>query len=241
MKNPVLINIQIALFFKGRIDQPNLLFQGLNEELGNLFGIPMTIPLPGDPQFDEVPIIQVTSSNGVFQLNLCRKRADFFVFGEGLEGFDSKQNVFFDSSKKFVDFILRETQVKRFGFVSQFFFEDEKESVSKWSSISNSISEKFINLHHSNEVKITTDSFIRYSAENLFEDMKYNNSSILQRQNVTISGSPKEGVVLTRDFNTFNDFDYSDKLGTDKIISFIKHFILFLKLNEFKKIIYGYE
>ena len=74
-----LISIQIALFTEKSISRPDLVYNNINEKLGDIFNdMPMIVNLPADVPAD-VPRVQAKSENGNFSLNVSLNRVDFFV------------------------------------------------------------------------------------------------------------------------------------------------------------------
>ena len=219
-KKFILINTQIALFFKEKIERPDLLYNDLNLQIGGLFVLPpMVVPIPNEFQLDEIPMVQLKSRDNTYNLNIAKKRADFFISGEGEQQFSDKKEIFIEKAKIFFNFFSQHTEVKRIGFVSRFFVEDENKE-----TIKSVFVKKFIDLHSEdpkkNEVE-TTDAYARYSTKIVSDGVKINNYSSIEKQQVIISNVKKTGLVITRDFNTDPSEDYSNKINADFLSEFI--------------------
>lgn len=235
-KSPVLINTQIALFFKDGIERPDLIYNDLNTQMGGIFSLPpQIIPLPNESQFDQVPLIQMTSKNSVYSLNIAKKRADFFISGEGLEAFESKKGLLKEKSSIFLNFFKEHSEIKRMGFVTRFFIED----IDPVSNIKSLISPDFINIHKKDGEELETfDAYVRFASKSKFKSIDILNHSFIDKGNVTITNERKEGVLITRDFYTSPNDDHSKIINEKFLIDFIEYGSELFKINEISKLIW---
>jgi hypothetical protein len=190
MKKFILINTQFAIFFKEKVENPELVYEALNKELGSIFSLPAVInTLPNEQQLASIPVVRMTTKDNIFRLDIARARADFFVAGEGQEEFGKKKEVFVEKVKILFDFFKRSSEIKRIGFVTKFFVEclglEEAEKF---------LLPSYIKLHGDSGKVSATDLYIRYSSKLLYDKyIEMNNGSSVERQKVLISGKlPQE-------------------------------------------------
>ncbi len=236
-KKFILINTQIALFFKDTLERPDVLYNDLNLQLGGLFVLPPTIvPIPNEFQLGEIPIVQLKSRDNIYNLNIAQKRADFFISGEGEQQFSDKKEIFIEKVKIFMNFFSQQVDVKRIGFVSRFFVEEDNKEV-----IKSIFAKEFIDLHNEVGQKTeseTADAYARYSTKITSNGVKINNYSSIEKQQVIISNVKKTGLIITRDFNTDPAEDYSNKINADFISDFISENSEKFNLSGFEKLLW---
>lgn len=74
-----LISVQIALFSQETISRPDLVMNDINQKENGIFDdIPTIINLPPDI-LAEIPIAQIKSKTGMYNLNVSRNRVDLIV------------------------------------------------------------------------------------------------------------------------------------------------------------------
>ena len=174
MKEEIIINTQIALFFDGLIERPDQLVEFFNVEMGNIFNqIPVVVPVPNESQLSEIPVVQLSSTDGVYSCNIARSRVDFFHTGVGKQKFSNIKSDFQNEAEKLYEFFSGKTKIKRIGFVTRFFFEDEKQD----ETIAKLINEDFKKLHNG----ITHQAYIRYVSNIKFNDFEVNNFTSIER------------------------------------------------------------
>jgi hypothetical protein len=230
-KEEILINTQFALFFEQSINRPDLLFNDFNQAIGNLFDQPpLTIPVP--PELLDVPVVQINSTNGVYSLNIARGRVDFFHAGVGKQKFSDIKNDFQKEVETLYEFFSSKTKIKRIGFVTRFFFEEEKQD----EIIAKLIDEDFRNLHNGK----TQEAHVGYVSRINFNDLEVNNFTAIERFFARISGlgDNVKGILVTRDFNTIPEKNYSDKFSKEKIKSFITDCEKLFRLKEISNILW---
>lgn len=235
MKEEILINTQLALFFENPLSRPDELSQAFNEQMGGIFDqIPTVIPVPNETQLLDVPVVQMNSKNGVYSCNIARGRADFFHRGVGKQAFTDIKEEFLKEVENFYGFFGEKVKIKRIGFVTRFFIEDSDQD----KTIAKLLNGDFKTLHSGD----THEAFIRYVSRinNFIDEIDVNNFTSLERffANIKDGGTNVKGVLLTRDFNTDPNTPYSEKFNTDKIKSFIDESEKNFKLDNIKKILW---
>lgn len=74
-----LVNLQIALFFKNRLERPDLFANRINSRLNNKFDdMPQIINLPDEAPAD-IPVLQMHSSMDDSRFNVSKQRCDLFL------------------------------------------------------------------------------------------------------------------------------------------------------------------
>jgi hypothetical protein len=233
-KEEILINTQFAMFFEQPIARTDLLVSELNNVMGNIFDqIPIIIPVP--PDLVDVPVVQMNSSNGVYSLNIARGRADFFHAGVGKQKFADIKNDFQGEVEKLFNFFSNKFKIKRIGFVTRFFFEEEKQD----EIISKLIDKNFRDLHNGK----TQEAYVRYVSRINFNDLEVNNFTAIERFFARISGLGDniKGILVTRDFNTIPEKNYSDYFNKEKIKDFIAKSEGQFNLDKIKDILWSKE
>lgn len=216
-KEEILINTQLALFFELPLSRPDELWQLFNAEMGGIFDkVPLTLPIPNESQLLEVPVVQMTSSKGIYSGNIARGRVDYFHSGVGKQNFSDIKNNFLDEIEKYFNFFSSKTKIKRIGFVTKFFMEDKQQD----KTIAKLLNKKFIELHDNN----VHEAYIRYVSRIKIGEFNVNDLTIVERFSARVSGVGDniKGIMITRDFNTVPEENYSNKLSEGKIKTLIK-------------------
>lgn len=232
MKDEILVNIQIALFFKVFLVRPDQFFHTLNEKLDNIFDQPpLTLPIEGPP---ELPVIQARSKNGIFMCNIAKGRIDFFVSGEGRQKYSDKKDDFIAKIKIVFDFFYQKTEIRRIGFVTKFFFEDKSPS----ETIAKLIITGFKDTLRDGKIY---QSYVRYATRDELINLKINNHTVVEKISANIDGvgSGIPGVLITRDFNTIPEEDYSSEINLEKIGSFIDEGEKMFYIDKLKKVLWN--
>lgn len=114
-----LTGLQVALFFRDRVDRPDQLATNINKQLDNMFDkIPTVIPVPEDAPV-EVPVVMMTSTTLPYQLNFSRKRADLILPHSGpVERGKDQRNQFVEFAKKLSGQMAREVSIIRVGVIA---------------------------------------------------------------------------------------------------------------------------
>jgi hypothetical protein len=233
-KEEILINSQFAMFFEEPISRPDLLVSELNNIMGNVFDqIPIIIRIPTD--LVDVPVVQMNSSNGVYILNIAYGRVDFFHAGVGKQKFADIKNDFQKEVETLYEFFSSKTKIKRIGFVTRFFFEEEKQD----KIISKLIDKNFRDIHNGK----TQEAYVRYVSRIIFNDLEVNNFTAIEKFFARISGVGDniKGILVTRDFNTNPEKNYSDYFNKEKIKDFIAKSEGQFNLDKIKDILWSKE
>lgn len=231
MKEEIIINTQLALFFKQPIMKPEESWQPLNDEMGNIFdATPIIFPVPDKPELYDVPIVQMNSSNKVYSCNMARNRVDFFIAGVSDQKYSDIKDDLSEKSKKYFSFFSNEHGIKKIGFVGKFFVKDEDHK----KTIATLLNDKFTNLHKGT----IEEAYIRYVSKINIEGYEVNNFTSIEKYLANISdvGNNIKGVLITRDFNTIPKPE--DEFDEDKIESFIEKAEEKFELEKIKEILW---
>ncbi|MFA6081681.1 MAG: hypothetical protein WC741_04725 [Patescibacteria group bacterium] len=210
-KNPLIIDSQIGIFFKDSIKRPDELISIINGELDGVFDqMPIILPVPPDINFIDVPIVTLNSSNGEYTCTIAQSRLDFYIKGIGKQGFSDIKTNFLEKSNKILNKIKKDHKLKRLAFINRFFIKEDKDS----EVISELIVKKFKRLQGETNIYSTT---VQYSTRETFNDIVFNNFTLIQPSITTIKNlfNHVKGVLITRDFNTIPENDYSETLSKD--------------------------
>ena len=229
MKGETLINTQFSVFLEGLIEKPEDIWQDMNASFGGIFvSPPLIIQVPQDPNLYEVPIVQLRSKNGIFVLNIARKRADFFIKGQGRDArFETVEEDLLNKSLLLFDKLDSFLSIQWIGFVSRFFIEEgEPKKI-----ITNVLNPEFQKIYKGSAF----ETFTRYVSRMELLGYVVNNFTEIQQIRAKVVGYNDDvlGILITRDFNTRPE-DNKEKKITG---SFVKDFILESEKNfELEKI-----
>lgn len=124
-----LLSLQVALFVDGVIDRPDRLMPQINSEFNNLFNdMPNVIKLPMEAPA-EIPIVQMSSLDQKYRLNISRNRLDFF-YTAPVPVVDSTPlylQVLSPLIARFYQYIIgnQKLPISRVGFITTMFFPEE--------------------------------------------------------------------------------------------------------------------
>ena len=194
-----LFTIQIALFPNETIARPDKLKDEIARRMGeDLFdAMPTILNIPPEaPEDFPVPLVQASSTNGRYALNIARRRIDFIInpdyydFSEPIEAYNtSKAKI-----DKFFKSITANCDVVRIGIVYNL-FEEVQDNV-------RAIFNKYLKTEYSSKFIETT---IRTNQQKQVGKMLLNNIKIVEagiihitRNNVT---EDKQGVLVQFDIN----------------------------------------
>lgn len=124
-----LLSLQVALFVDGVIDRPDRLMPQINSEFNNLFNdMPNIIKLPMEAPA-EIPIVQMSSLDQKYRLNISRNRLDFF-YTAPVPVVDSTPlylQVLSPLIAQFYQYIIgnQKLPISRVGFITTMFFPEE--------------------------------------------------------------------------------------------------------------------
>lgn len=124
-----LLSLQVALFVDGVIDRPDRLMPQINNEFNNLFNdMPNIIKLPMEAPA-EIPIVQMSSLDQKYRLNISRNRLDFFYTAPVLvvDSTPLYLKVLSPLIAQFYQYIIGDQKlpISRVGFITTMFFPEE--------------------------------------------------------------------------------------------------------------------
>jgi hypothetical protein len=212
MKEEILINTQLALFFEQQIPRPDELIQGFNQQMNNIFDkIPNIMPIPDGLNIPDVPIVQLMSKSNVHNCNIAMGRVDFFHTGINKQKFSDIKDIFLVETEKLYSFFSQKTPIKRIGFVTRFFFEDPEKS----RATATLLNESFKNLFGSEIL----DTSIKFVTRINILDFEVNNATFVNSYTAKLPNILEKagGILVTRDFSTNPMQDYSKKFDSDGI------------------------
>src|SRR6185436_3431955 len=94
------LGVQFAAYLKDSItERPDKLSVNINEKTDGVFdALPIILPLPSDIP-EEIPFIQLNSTDNTYNLNIGRLRMDFFYMSkeqDHLKDYSEQKNSFID-------------------------------------------------------------------------------------------------------------------------------------------------
>lgn len=228
-----LINIQFGYIFEETEKRPDQLATEINRIFQTTFdAVPLILPVPEETAFDDFPIAQLKSTNGIYNCNVSRSRIDLLIKGNGIETFKTVYDATADIRTKIIKTISEKKRAKRLAFIVRYFIQDD----SKGQIITKLMTEDIKKL-------IIGDSFesvINYVSRLNFEGSKINNYLLVEPNEAKIVGTDKiqNGVQITRDFNTVIGTQYNETLGYALFQKLIDLGIENLHLDEIKKLLW---
>lgn len=242
MDKAIFINTQFALFFNESLSRPDLLFTDLNRQMGNIFDQPpVIIPPPNLPEFDQVPMVQATSTNGLHSCSLATKKVGYTHFASDREkmfGFPEIKNTFLSHVEKlFTFFTGSREQINRIGFITKFFLDEQNPDI----KIANLLMNDFIEIHGGKPRRVG----IQYVSEINIGDFLINNNTIIQRGEVDIyetgSKTSKGGILVSRDFNSVPEkvSEYLGRFNVENIKRIIQEGENLFALDKIESQLYG--
>lgn len=159
--------------------------------------IPIVLPVPNDPKLADVPIVQAVSKNGVFRLNISRKRLDFFIHGEGSKAtYQDIKNKFYGIQEAIIVEANKIVEIEWLGLILNFFIAEENAN----QVIAQLINSRFRKLHQGE----TLESSVDYISQLEALGKTINNHTQLQfgRAKFKSAGREVQGILISRDFNT---------------------------------------
>ncbi|HBB49296.1 TPA: hypothetical protein DEQ22_00940 [Candidatus Nomurabacteria bacterium] len=218
MPEEIFVNSQTVIFFQQTLAKPEKIWSELSDKFPNIFDQPpLILPIPNQSEISQVPVVQISSSNGVYRINISRKRVDFFVAGEGKQKFSDKKDSILEKSVILFNFFKNLTKVSRIAFIVRNFIEEDNAV----KVLSNLLLPGFTSLYEGD----VFDSHIRYTTRHDFEAFKINNYSLVEKSevNININNTIKKstGILITRDFNTIPENDLSEQIDGSSFTNFI--------------------
>jgi len=235
MKSEIIINTQLALFFKQPIIKPEENWQSFNDKMESIFdATPIIFPVPNKSELNDVPIVQMSSLDKIYSCNMARSRVDFFISGsDSSKKYPDIKNDLLLKIKTYISFFSEKSEIRKIGFVGRFFVKDEN----RGKTIAAILNNDFTELHEGT----TEEAYIRYVSKIDIEKYKVNNFTSVEKFSANISNIEDniKGVLITRDFNTIPKTE--DEFNEEKIKSFIEKAEEKFKLAEIKEILWREE
>lgn len=216
------IMLQTAIFFGGIIDRPDLEIEQLNKAMGSIFNtVPTVLPIPNEVQ--DIPVVQLRSSNNKYNLNISRARADFILsLGDDI---DTSENIrkYSNFVKKFIEYFLTSVQIKRIGMVSRNFLETDNPVLV--------IASKYLK----DVVKDTNELNLRFNKRKKFGDQFINDIVEVNTAFIQKGGIISPGVMIQRDIN--NAIETSRLLSRKELLDFHELYFDTLLSDKVKELI----
>jgi len=194
----VVLGVQLALWFKDRIPNPEDLLPRVRQTMGNIFDRPTTVlPMPPDQDLDYAQVVILQSSQGL-RLAISRKRADLWIDGQAKDDFENMEDRILAASKSYLT-LFEEQVVVRSGLVVRFLYPTREPS----SCLERLLTKKPSEL----QIGQTFDVGVTYITRHIIGSRMYNDrTEIGQYQNDNAAaGRLGVGVQVTRDFNSLPD------------------------------------
>lgn len=201
-----ILKLQIALFFQSPEARPDIHYNQINIDMGNLFdGMPQIIPLPLDAPH-EIPRVILRSNNDRYNCNIAASRIDL-IFNEvgapEAEWLEITQD-FTAKSTLFIKSTFSRFSIVRFGLIGNFFISDKNAATN--------ITKKYLKQDLSSSEEIN----LRYNKKTDSYGLVLNNVFSI---NIATMAFPKEekGIYIERDINnipTGSALKQDDVLGT---------------------------
>lgn len=241
-KEEIIIYSQLALFFGEQLNKPEEIWVELNKQFSGIFNdkiAPIIIPVPNQPQLNDVPIVQMRTDDGLYSCNIARGRADFFIAGAGKEKFKDIKNDILEKFEKFSEFFLSNAKVNRVGFINRFFIEDNEQD----RTIAKLLNNDFTDIYkQSTSVDSTYEVEIKYISRIKIADFEVNNHVSIGRffANISGLGANVKGISILRDINTIpeNNSENSNIFSIEKIKDIINNSENVFKLSELNKVLW---
>ncbi|HCE8967005.1 hypothetical protein JEK36_26425 [Klebsiella pneumoniae] len=184
------MSYQIAIFFKNRIDRPDIFLSTLNDSSGNLFDkMPQIIPLPDDIP-EEFPRVSSRSSSEPYFINIALKRMEFTL--NVIDSKKTEQECYSDfilKSKLIINSIPGDISINRIGLIGNYFYSDKNPSLA--------LARRFLKKDLGN----ISEFNLRFNKP--FEEFGFEFNNILSIGNVNfiLKNIESSGVYIQRDIN----------------------------------------
>lgn len=212
---------QLALFFSKRA-RPGLdiSLKLTKTPFGERFNETIDInKFPDDPQFDNVPSVNLRTADKTARLTLSRTRADLFLDAGWNATFEDSKSSFHAMFEEFSKTIIEiltfdDIVINHIGFLNNFFSADK--------DASRKIG-KFLKVDPQDLQGGTINNCgLRIETVDQINKYKVNNVTRLDKANAAhvVTGNKAEGILLVRDFNTLPSGN-ANQFNWDEISSFI--------------------
>lgn len=145
-----IVKLQLALFFTNPVLRPDTLMNRLDDSMENIFNaMPQILPIPQEVPHD-IPRVQMRSIDNKYHCQIAPARIDFIINGNNAN--EQQWSALISDFKKkirlFINFVLRETNIIRFGIIGNFIIPDK--------SASATLTKKYlkINLNSAEEINL---------------------------------------------------------------------------------------
>ena len=189
----VTISTQLAIFIDSAVARPDLLFNSLNSEIGEVIdAMPQTLPLPADAPSD-IPRVIGTSSFGKFNLNISLNRIDFVENYAPTEAIEKSIVEFKLKCNTLITTISQKYGIVRIGLVGNYYVPHKNPS--------QLITDLYLNKNKSNLDEIT----IRINKRDTFKNIQINNVINLSQGQVTAQDYNGNAVIVQLDYNSVDN------------------------------------
>lgn len=241
-KEEIIIYSQLALFFGEQLQKPEEIWIELNKQFGGIFNekiAPIIIPVPNQPQLNDVPIVQLRTDDGLYTCNIARGRVDFFIAGAGKEKYEDIKTDLLEKFEIFSDFFLNNTKINRVGFINRFFIEDSEQD----KTISKLLNDNFTKIYNQETSSDNTyEVDIKYISRIKVADFDVNNHISIGRffANISGQGTNIKGISIIRDINTIpeKNSENINLFSVEKIKDIINGSENTFKISELKKVLW---
>lgn len=197
MKNAKLLKFQLAFFFKNPITEDlNKLWLSLTEKISVLDSEPKILPVADAHSIGSM--LQLSSKNNEYQMNVLKSRSDFFC-DVLKENSDDSIGEYLNNRQehllKALSFFTDKTSVYRVGYAVHYFLNVDLPKISK------SIFKK--------EVTSLFEFNMRYNQRSKVKDFHLNNIVQIEQGQYGSEPSTLKGIILLKDINTVQETDYN--------------------------------
>jgi len=184
------ISTQLAIFLGEQIVRPDLFFNTLNTEMGEIIdAMPQTLPLPAEAPAD-IPRVIGNSSFGRYNLNISLSRIDFVQnYGPG-EDIEKAVNDFRIKSNTLISTVFQKYAIVRMGLVGNYYIPNKNPSAL--------IAKMYLNDKNKNPDEIS----IRINKKDNFKGVSINNVITVNPGVVTAPNFSGDAVILQLDYNS---------------------------------------
>jgi hypothetical protein len=206
-----IIKLQVALFFQAPESRPDIHYNPINNDMGNLFdGMPQIIPLPLEAPH-EIPRVTLRSGNDRYNCNIAASRIDLIFNETGAHELEWPEITkdFSAKSTLFIKSVFSRVQIVRFGLVGSFFIPDK--------SAASSISRKYLK----QDLSTAEELNLRYNKKTESHGLELNNIFSINTATMAFPQEEK-GIYIERDINNVLT---GTTLKQDEVISLITKFM----------------
>lgn len=186
------IKVQFGIFFENLINRPDLLASVVSEAFPIFDAPPLNLPLPPEAP-PEIPISQIKSSDGKWQLSISKIRADIYL---------NETEIDEENNKVMLEILLlcfkkakeQSTEINRLVHFQSYIRELDRSKTAI-----ELIQEKFSKKSFEN----TEELMIRFNQQEKISDFEVNNITIIE--NAKKVDTEEDVILIQRDINTRQD------------------------------------